>query len=306
MSSPALPTHCPNCQSPVFGPYCAQCGQETIIGRLRLRDFSHEYVQNFVTLEGRLWRSLWMLISQPGQLTLEFLAGRRRRFVRPIPLYLSLSFLLFVLLSLAPTESLIRFEDNAVNDNTAKMSERAPSADKTTTASSPAQETLPALEKLELDLGMPAWLRPVGKRYYKAVEQFNIDPQAAAQRLLPAVLARLPYAVFTLVPLFAFITRLMYRRRQRGYAEHVLFALHLHAFVFMSFLIAQALPEGQRAPVLVWTWLVYLTLALHRFLGGRWWIQVMRAMLLMGIHALTLAIAVFLTLLIALPFMGSP
>jgi hypothetical protein len=54
MSTPDLPAHCPNCQAPVFGPYCSQCGQETVVGKLRLRDFSHEYLQNFVTLEGRL------------------------------------------------------------------------------------------------------------------------------------------------------------------------------------------------------------------------------------------------------------
>ena len=97
----------------MFGPYCAQCGQETVIGKLRLRDFSHEYLQNFVTLEGRLWRSLWLLASQPGQLTLEFLVGRRRRYVRPIPLYLSLSFLLFVLLALTPPASLFQFDDSS-------------------------------------------------------------------------------------------------------------------------------------------------------------------------------------------------
>jgi hypothetical protein len=37
----------------------------------RLRDFSHGYLQNFMTIEGRLWRSLWVLEGEPGQLTLE-------------------------------------------------------------------------------------------------------------------------------------------------------------------------------------------------------------------------------------------
>jgi hypothetical protein len=284
MTTPDFPPNCPNCQAAVFGPYCAQCGQETVIGKLRLRDFSHEYLQNFVTLEGRLWRSLWLLVSQPGQLSLEFLAGRRRRYVRPIPLYLSLSFLLFVLLAVTPPASLFQFDN--------------PSAVATGPA---AEDKLPTLEKLELELDLPEWLKPLGKRYYKAIKQLNDDPQGASQRLLPAVLAKLPYAAFILVPLFAVNTRLLYRRRSRGYAEHFLFALHLHAFVFLTFLVGHGLPADTLAATLFWSWLIYLTVALRRFFGGRWWVQSLRALLLMALHAVLLAIALAFTLVIALP-----
>lgn len=284
MATSDLPPHCPNCQAPVVGPYCAQCGQETVIGTLRLRDFSHEYLQNFVTLEGRLWRSLWLLVSQPGQLTLEFLAGRRRRYVRPIPLYLSLSFLLFVLLALTPPASLFQFDD-------ASAVVTAPTA----------KEKLPTLEKLELEIGLPEWLKPLGKRYYKAIKQLNDDPEGASRRLLPAVLAKLPYAAFILVPLFAVNTRLLYWRRSRGYAEHFLFALHLHAFVFLTFLVGHGLTADTLAATLFWSWLIYLTVALHRFFGGRWWVQGLGALLLMALHAVLLALALAFTLVIALP-----
>lgn len=286
MSTPDLPSNCPNCHAAVFGPYCAQCGQETVIGTLRLRDFSHEYLQNFVTLEGRLWRSLWLLVSQPGQLTLEFLAGRRRRYVRPIPLYLSLSFLLFVLLAVTPPAALFQFDD-AGNGAGARVS-----TDK---------KDLPELEKIERDMGLPEWLKPLGKRYYKAIKHLNDNPREASQQLLPAVLGKLPYAVFMLVPLFALNTRVLYRRRSRGYAEHFLFALHLHAFVFLTFLVGHWLEPDTLAPVLFWSWLIYLSLSLRRFFGGRWWVQSVRAMLLLALHAVLLTFALALTLLIALP-----
>lgn len=301
MSTPEFPPHCPNCQAPVFGPYCARCGQETVIGKLRLRDFSHEYLQNFVTLEGRLWRSLWLLVSQPGQLTLEFLAGRRRRYVRPIPLYLSLSFLLFVLLAVTPPASLFQF-DNATAVATAPAATSADRATQRTQSATPtAEDKLPTLEKLELELGLPEWLKPLGKRYYKAIKRLNDDPQGASQRLLPAVLAKLPYAAFMLVPLFAANTRLLYWRRSRGYAEHFLFALHLHAFVFLTFLVGHGLAADTLAAALFWSWLIYLTVALRRFFGGRWWVQGLRALLLMALHAVLLAIALAFTLVIALP-----
>jgi hypothetical protein len=301
MSTSDLPPHCPNCQAQVFGPYCAQCGQETVVGKLRLRDFSHEYLQNFVTLEGRLWRSLWLLVSQPGQLTLEFLAGRRRRFVRPIPLYLSLSFLLFVLLALTPPTSLFQFDDAGTGAAAPAAISAGQTTQRTQSATSTANDKLPALEKLELQIGLPQWLKPLGKRYYKAIEQLNDDPHGASQRLLPAVLTKLPYAVFMLVPMFAVNTRLLYWRRNRGYAEHFLFALHLHAFVFLTFLVGYGLPPDSVAFALFWSWLIYLTLALRRFFGGRWWVQGLRALLLMALHAFLLAIALAFALVIALP-----
>ena len=301
MPTTELPANCPNCDAPVFGPYCAQCGQETVIGKLRLRDFSHEYLQNFVAVEGRLWRSLWLLIGQPGQLTLEFLAGRRRRYVRPIPLYLSLSFLMFVMLALTPSDSFFKFDDASTLSATtsATISGQAPS--KTQSATPPTKANLPSLETVELQLGLPQWLRPLGERYYRAVQKLNDDPRAASQRLLPVVLAKLPYAVFMLVPLFACNTLLLYRRRKRGYAEHFLFGLHLHSFVFLTVLGGQWLAADTLAAALFWSWLIYLTLALRRFFGGRWLPQVLRALILMAVHSIMLAIALALALVISLP-----
>jgi hypothetical protein len=57
------------------------------------------------------------------------------------------------------------------------------------------------------------------------------------------------------------------------------------------------------AAALFWSWLIYLTLALRRFFGGRWWVQGLRAFLLIALHALVIAIALAFTLVIALPFM---
>lgn len=301
MSAIDLPPNCPNCDAPVFGPYCAQCGQETVIGKLRLRDFSHEYLQNFVALEGRLWHSLWLLISQPGQLTLEFLAGRRRRYVRPIPLYLSLSFLLFVLLALTPSDSFFKFDDassiSATKSST--ISDQTPA--KTEPVTPPNNANFPSLEAVELQLDLPQWLRPLGERYYRAVQKLNDDPRATSQRLLPVVLAKLPYAVFILVPIFACNTLLLYRRRNRGYAEHFLFALHLHCFVFLTVLVGQWLAADTLAAALFWSWLIYLTIALRRFFGGRWLPQLLRALILMAVHSIMLAIALAMALVISLP-----
>lgn len=93
---------CPNCGHaiPALTPparHCPQCGQATHLHAPTLVEFVHEFVSHYVALEGALWRSLWALLARPGHLTREYLAGRRLHYVLPLRLFLSLSFLFFLL-----------------------------------------------------------------------------------------------------------------------------------------------------------------------------------------------------------------
>lgn len=307
---PNLPERCPNCDAAVHGPFCAQCGQETVIEVLRLKDFSHEYFQHFVTLESRLWRTLWTLVRYPGMLTTEFLAGRRRRYVRPLPLYISLSFAVFLLMSFLP-QQLISLDElpkaepgaarNALNPKRIKANDSKAFQINLTDEPDAPDKPLPEFATLEKELGLPVWSRPVVKRYYDSAQRWNANPREEIQRFTPLFQAKLPYAAFALVPLFALLTRLVYRRRRRSYAEHFLFALHLHAFAFLTLIFTLALAAKTMLTVLFWVWLVYLVLALQRFLGGRRWPQVLRAGLLLMTHNVMLGIVLLCTLVLTLP-----
>ena len=306
-----LPMLCPNCDALVHGPYCAQCGQETQISRLKLRDFSHEYFQHFVTFESRLWRTLWTLVRYPGLLTTEFVAGRRRRYVRPLPLYISLSFALFLLMSFMPSQLLqIDGLENLKDPVTQQpvvprkqINKGEPIFQFTTKEDekSGVSKGLPELGKLEAQMHVPDWLKPLLKRYYDAAQRWNQDPQTQLTRFLPIFQTKLPYAVFALVPLFALSSSLFYWRRKRWYAEHFLFALHLHSFVFMTMLIAMASNGAVAAPLLYFGWMVYITVALRQWMGGRWWPQVLRAWVMITMHGVCLSLVLLVTLVLTLP-----
>jgi hypothetical protein len=89
---------CANCEAPLGGHYCANCGQEAVLHHASTREFLHEFVGHYVALEGKLWGSLLRLLFRPGLLTNEYIRGRRVRFVQPLRLYLSFSVLFFALL----------------------------------------------------------------------------------------------------------------------------------------------------------------------------------------------------------------
>lgn len=105
------------------------------------------------------------------------------------------------------------------------------------TDTSDLEEGLPELSKMESELGVRDWHKLLFKRYYDAAERWDHDPQEQLKRFLLVLQSKLPYAVFVLIPLFAVSTSLLYWRRRRCYAEHFLFALHLHAFVFLTMLV---------------------------------------------------------------------
>jgi hypothetical protein len=237
----------------------------------------HEYLQNFVSLEGRLWRTLWSLVSQPGKLTNEFLAGRRRRYVRPLPLYLSLSFLFFLIFSFG-APNLVQFD--APDPSRPAAQAQLDEAD----------------EEITLGGNMPAWVGTLVEKYRQSLKRFKDDPAGYSKKLSEAFMARLPTAVFFMVPFFALCGKLVYYRRHRAFTEHLLFALHFHAFVFLGFLIVKVFFGDQAGPGFMFFVLVYLALALRAVFGGRLLVQTMRAFLMLLMHGLGLALAMLMVL----------
>jgi hypothetical protein len=112
------PLACRNCEAPLMPAYayCPQCGQETHDAPPHFFEFLHEFIHHYVALEGTLWKSLWLLLVHPGKLTLEYLAGRKNRYVWPLRLFLTLSFVFFLTLNIA---SKIRNADGMEPDLTA-------------------------------------------------------------------------------------------------------------------------------------------------------------------------------------------
>jgi hypothetical protein len=65
-----------------------------------VRDFARELADEHFGLDSKIARTVRDLVTHPGALTLEYLAGHRARFVRPLRLYFSASVLFFLLLAL--------------------------------------------------------------------------------------------------------------------------------------------------------------------------------------------------------------
>ena len=92
---------CLNCAAPLGGQFCHQCGQPAHVHRT-LMAFVHDIAHGVFHFEGKIWRTLPLLMLRPGQLTRDYIAGKRVRYVSPIALFLFSVFLLFAVVKHVP------------------------------------------------------------------------------------------------------------------------------------------------------------------------------------------------------------
>ncbi len=98
---------CANCGEPLAGAYCAACGQRDQPLRQPVHRFLVQSATEFFGVDGRVWSTLGALLFRPGALTVAYVEGRRRRYLRPLRVYLTSTLLFFVLLALLdPAERL--------------------------------------------------------------------------------------------------------------------------------------------------------------------------------------------------------
>ena len=205
---------CLNCGTPLTGPFCAECGQRDIPPYPTLSELVVDAFWELSGWDGRFARTVRTLVRRPGTLTREYLEGRRARYVSPLRLYLLASLAYFLLAAAAPSAE--RSEEDAVSVGPG-VTVRGAAAGGTDAERA---------EALEAVARAPAVIQPFARR---AVE----DPDGLRRRILET----LPRVFFALLPVFAGIVALFYRGRR--YPEHLYFAIHLHAFVF----VALAVPE---------------------------------------------------------------
>lgn len=90
--------HCLNCGADLTGDYCHACGQRAHVHR-SLGAFFHDILHGVFHFEGKFWDTLPMLAWKPGELTRDYIEGKRMRYVSPIALFLFCVFLMFAVAS---------------------------------------------------------------------------------------------------------------------------------------------------------------------------------------------------------------
>jgi len=144
----------------------------------------------------------------------------------------------------------------------------------------------------------------------------NHGPQRkeAVARIVEGVFGVLPQTMFVMIPVFALVLKLFYVFRRRLYVEHLIVALHSHAFIFFALLLITLLgyAKGAIAPHVpfaggvigvvsfaMWVWIpVYLLIMQKRVYRQGWGMTILKYWLIGSVYfwllmfALTIAIVI--------------
>jgi Protein of unknown function (DUF3667) len=244
---------CANCGAPLGGEYCARCGQRAVKTNPTLSEFLHDTTHELLQWDGKIPRTLKTLFLRPGVLTVDFLAGRRARWLSPLRVYLICSIAFFASRPVieAITGRSFRQIAQVTFTDTATPGVLSP-AERERLRNAPTSRFF-SVEKLERAAANP--------------ERLNREVDAA-----------FPRAMFILLPVLALLTNLAWRRAQPRYPTHLYVALHLNALWFgamtMLGLVIGIIPFDSIVTPVGLLFLIYIVwyslVACHRIFGDSW------------------------------------
>jgi hypothetical protein len=92
---------CRNCEAPVAGAYCGDCGQERDTHRRSVFGLIRDLVEDIVSFDSRIMRTSLALLFEPGELPKAFREGRTHRYMPALRLYFFVSLMFFLILGTA-------------------------------------------------------------------------------------------------------------------------------------------------------------------------------------------------------------
>ena len=302
---------CPNC-SFAFVPeipdeFCPRCGQQNQAIDLHVGHVVEETLEGLFHFDGKVFRTLKLLLFSPGELTRRFLAGRRMPYVPPVRLYIFISFLFFLALSMlkghephpgkpGATHATAHGQAPNIQGSVSVGSLRMQAAD---LAQLPADPS-PAL----VDSMLRSRQQPVTAFNRMALRRGARWANASSEDWQHQLLRATSGLLFLLMPLAALLLMVAYRRQSRPYLSHLIFTIHTHCFIFVLLLLAlvlsSVLPIGS-----YYSWLLvpvgaYFLLALRRMYGQNWGWTALKSLLLGLSYSLTFAFAALVMTMLGL------
>jgi hypothetical protein len=223
-----------------------------------VKDFTDDFVGEFLHWDGKFPTTMKALMTRPGLLTQEFLLGRRRRWLSPFRLYLTISLMYFF--SGPLIERLTGHSEKTV----ARLQITGDSADRA---------DLAILSDSSAFVNAPEIRESPLVAFVGAGKTWTLVKNPSMMKDIIA--AAVPKVMFLLMPFFALLTWIAWRATGKRYPAHLVFSFHVHSAFFAAMFLGGLLaPIGSLAldvlvqlGLLVYsTW--YTIVACREALGG--------------------------------------
>jgi hypothetical protein len=198
---------CPSCGTESAGQFCRSCGEKQVTEQdFSLPRFLKDFLIAMTPAESKVFHTLWLVVSRPGFLSIEYFKGRRVPYMKPLQL--------FVFLNVVYYFSLTLFQATTF--------------------------TTPLATQLHLNDYYPAY---VTMRVDHKIRNEGITYRALETKYDARTNALSKTLIFLLIPIFAFVFYGLFFRKRKRLMQHFVIATHFWSFnlivlgVFLPLLI---------------------------------------------------------------------
>ncbi|NQT61394.1 MAG: DUF3667 domain-containing protein [Candidatus Marinimicrobia bacterium] len=249
-------------------------------------------MEELLDVDSRVLRTLRLLFTKPGFLTTEYVKGRRVRYLPPVRIYLVASVLFFLSLTLNTllpsvqnNEFFKEITETGDLDNALENALESKQNSLTNDALSYDGSGLVAADPDSSQSGMQL---PLGGGQYD-VNQGDF---------LSNFSDNFAKMMFLLLPVAALQLKVLYWRRKKLYIEHLVFSLHVHAFIFSLLIFTIILDFKLTMWLVIILSLIYLYIAMKQFYEQSYAKTTSKMVLLLLSYGVTTILVMTLTMVV--------
>lgn len=244
---------CPNCEKQLKEDmnFCPNCGQENHIKRVSLKMLVSDFSSTYFAFDSKLFASLKYLLIKPSFLSLEYLNGKIEAYLRPIRLYIFISFAFFLLNSISSGDGVSDRVILPIDGNPTTIEE--------------VQSEFEKAKSLKNDKENDPFLE-LDKEFFEGKITKILSDKKELKLFILFLKSKLPILFFFLIPVFGVLLFLFFYKKKYFYVDHLVFALHLQSFVFVLLIISLIIDWIFKVDL---TFLVILAFLIYGFIAAR-------------------------------------
>lgn len=275
--------NCLNCGYPLIGKYCGHCGQKAFLHKDSFWHMVMHFAGDYFHYDNKFWTTIKALFLKPGLITLEYIEGKRAKYLNPIQLYIFVSTLFFLLFFSSSNEDSSKKKDrhnlvsidsidhkpatdssiqqviheiiDSSNQKTLESEDSSngftltePFVDDDTNSEIKHKkyESLADYDSIQQALPLiqqDGVIKKYINRRYYSIKDRYPDKHSFSEAFSDKIEHNVPKAFFLLLPVFAVFLKILFTRKKLYYVDHVIFSIHFHSFIFILFSIPEIIDK---------------------------------------------------------------
>lgn len=247
-------TVCHNCQTTLQDWYCHKCGQKYVDLDPSIWVMFTEWFSTKFGIDGAMWQTIKVLLFVPGQLTLNYIQGKRISYIHPVRLLFTLA-IIFILLSQIFKINYVTFNP-IINNDSFRVN---PEFGFQRNVSCEIKDKKYNEKWIQFQKEFQEELKQDREKELEEAEKFKTNEKAGffssenieeaifnnISKLLSdncylnnQVMGSIINFLWILTPIFALVMWVIFRKSKKGYLVHFIHSLHLHSNLLLVLIIS--------------------------------------------------------------------